>query len=65
MEKKTFHQCLNCDRSEMEVPLVSLHYVGQPNWVCTQCLPILIHHPYELVGRLTGAEKLEPAPSHD
>lgn len=29
-------------------------------WICSQCLPILIHHPQELAGKLSGAESLPP-----
>ena len=61
-EEKTFYHCLNCDRSEAEIPLVSLRYDGSQNWVCTQCLPTLIHQPQRLAGKLVGAEKFDPAP---
>lgn len=62
-ENKTPTQCLNCDRSEMMAPLVSLRYGGSQAWVCTQCLPILIHHPERLAGKLSGAEQKVPADS--
>ncbi len=52
--------CLNCNRSENEVPLVALQYAQNPRWICTQCLPMLIHQPQQLVGKLAGAEKLTP-----
>ncbi len=58
-------KCLNCRRSDHEIPLVTLRYAGQVTWICSQCLPMLIHHPQELAGRLAGAEKLAPAPHHD
>jgi hypothetical protein len=28
-------------------------------------VPMLIHHPQELAGKLAGAENLEPAAHHD
>lgn len=59
----TFH-CLNCERAESVVPLVSLRYAGDQAWICSQCLPILIHQPQRLIGRLAGAERIEPA-EHD
>ncbi len=58
-------QCLNCHRPETVVPLVNLRYMGQPAWICTQCLPILIHHPQQLMGKLAGTETLTPADHQD
>lgn len=46
--------CSNCAISEEEAPLVSLRYQGQDEWICTQCLPQLIHQPQRLVGKLSG-----------
>lgn len=60
----TYH-CLNCNRSEADVPLVSLRHAGQQAWICSQCLPVLIHQPQQLVGKLAGADKIEPAAHHD
>ncbi len=56
--------CLNCLRTEEQIPLVSLRYRGSQNWICSQCLPILIHKPAKLADRLIGAENITPAPSH-
>jgi hypothetical protein len=59
-------RCLSCDRSEAVVPLLSLRYGGNLAWICSQCLPTLIHRPGQLVGRLADADKLTPAPpDHD
>ena len=44
--------CLNCQRPESLVPLVSLRYQGSSAWICSQCLPVLIHDPQRLAGRL-------------
>ena len=60
----TLH-CLNCERDETIIPLVSLRYAGEQAWICSQCLPILIHDPQRLVGRLAGAEHIEPAEHED
>ncbi|MFQ5595817.1 MAG: hypothetical protein ACE5HA_16850 [Anaerolineae bacterium] len=60
-EVQTYHNCLNCDRSEMQIPLVTLRHAGQPAWICSQCLPVLIHHPEQLAGKLEGAEEIPPA----
>lgn len=56
--------CLNCERPETATPLVALRYAGGEAWICSQCLPILIHQPQRLVGKLAGAEHLAPA-EHD
>lgn len=61
-EMTTLYTCLNCGRSEAETPVVALHYAGQPAWICTGCLPTLIHHPERLAGRLEGAEEIPSAP---
>jgi hypothetical protein len=64
-DTQTLYHCLNCDRSETEVPLVALRHAGSQAWICSQCLPTLIHQPQRLVGKLAGAEKIEPAAHHD
>jgi len=55
--------CLNCDRSENQIPLVNLRYAGQSGWICSQCLPVLIHHPEQMAEKLAGAEKFPATPS--
>ena len=57
----TNHQnhCLVCERSQQEVPLLAVQFQDQQYWICPQHLPILIHKPEELVGRLPGVENLE------
>ena len=57
--------CLNCKRTENQIPLVSLRYVGGQAWICSQCLPTLIHQPQRLAGKLAGAEGMEAAPTDD
>jgi serine protease inhibitor ecotin len=53
-------KCLVCQRSKYEIPLVKLQYGDENYYICPQHIPVLIHHPEELVGKLPGAEKLEP-----
>ncbi|MBP9825345.1 MAG: hypothetical protein KBF21_14065 [Thermoanaerobaculia bacterium] len=57
--------CLACGRSDQETPLVRLLHRGVERYICPQHLPILIHNPAELVGKLEGAEQLRPADHHD
>jgi len=54
--------CSNCAISDQEAPLVSLRFQGQEEWICTQCLPQLIHQPQQLVGKLS---KVAAAPSDE
>jgi hypothetical protein len=61
-DKNITHQCLNCNRSETEIPLVTLRYSGDPAWICSRCLPLLIHQPDELIGKLAGADKFGASP---
>ncbi len=56
--------CFNCDQSENEAPLVVLQYRGDTMYVCPECLPVLIHRPDKLAGKLPGAEDIRPAPHH-
>ncbi len=58
----SIYQCLNCNRSETEIPLVILRYNRQQEWICTQCLPIMIHQPEKLIGKLAGFDKIAPGP---
>lgn len=46
------YQCLICGRSETQLPLVAQRYRGQSIWVCTGCMPLVIHHPEEVRDRL-------------
>jgi hypothetical protein len=58
-------QCLSCDRSETDVPLVTLSYREETLFICPQCLPVLIHKPQNLVGKLEGADQLSPVEHED
>lgn len=64
MTQSNLHQCLNCERTENQIPLVSLRYAGGQAWICSQCLPTLIHQPQNLAGKLAGADQIPPA-DHD
>ena len=55
-EKKA---CLFCEKTDMEIPLVQLEYQGNKLWICPQHIPVLIHDPTKLVGKLPGAENME------
>ena len=53
--------CLNCRKTEQEIPLVTLQYQGQQVYLCSQCFPILIHSPAKLAGKIKDADKIQPA----
>ncbi len=52
-------KCIQCERTNDEVPLIELTYKEAKYWICPQHLPIVIHKPHMLVGKLPGAEHLE------
>ncbi|UCH83745.1 MAG: hypothetical protein JSW50_15060 [Candidatus Latescibacterota bacterium] len=53
--------CLYCGRGDTDTPLVVLEYRGTSLRICPQHLPLLIHDPAKLIGKLPGAEGLSPA----
>ena len=58
-------RCLACDRDSTATPLIALEYRGGRHWICTQHMPVLIHDPAKLDGRLEGATELRPSDHHD
>jgi len=58
-------KCLVCNRDKDATPLVMLKYQDGEFRMCPQHLPVLIHDPTQLAGKLPGAEKLRPADIHD
>jgi len=58
-------KCLNCKKTEREIPLVTLHYLGVQTYICSQCFPTLIHSPAKLAGKLKDAEKIQPTDHED
>lgn len=57
--------CIACGRSQEATPLLTLEFQGGTFKICPQHLPVLIHDPAQLIGRLPGAEKLAPAEHKD
>jgi hypothetical protein len=54
--------CLNCGRSEQEIPLLAVKFQEKDFHICPQCLPILIHHPDRLTDKLPGYQPAEFPP---
>jgi hypothetical protein len=57
-------ECAYCERDSDQVPLLALRFQRTDTWICPQHLPILIHDPAKLIGRLPGAEHLSPTEEH-
>ena len=58
-------KCVFCEKSGNEVPLITLDFQDKNFWICPQHMPVLIHSPGELIGKLPGAENMEPGkPDH-
>jgi hypothetical protein len=55
---------VNCERSEKEIPLISMAYRETTYFICPQCLPVLIHKPQTLAGKLPDADKF-PQVDHE
>ena len=53
--------CLNCGRTDQQVPLLHLTYTGEPKYICPQCMPVLIHKPQQLADKIPGIEVVSPA----
>jgi hypothetical protein len=54
-------KCAYCERVSEQVPLLALHYQNREAWICSQHLPVLIHDPARLAGKLPGIEKVGPS----
>ncbi|MEJ5313405.1 MULTISPECIES: hypothetical protein [Anaerolinea] len=52
-------QCVFCGVDHETVPLISLRYRDETYFICPQHLPVLIHNPQMLEGKLPGVENLE------
>ena len=63
--KSNTPKCLACGQDSSSIPLLPLEYQGGRLWICPQHLPVLIHNPTLLTGKLAGAENMKPADHHD
>ena len=51
-------KCLVCERTKNEVPLLTISFREESYHICPQHLPMLIHNPEKLIGKLPGVENL-------
>ena len=61
-DSKVKVQCVHCQRSEYEVPLMLLHFRGRQVWICAQCLPLLIHNPNRLATKFPQTKEVVTGP---
>jgi len=54
------NKCVSCEREENIVPLVSIRFSEKPSWICTQCLPTLIHNPDKLISKFENMTVDDP-----
>jgi len=52
--------CIHCGKDNSQVPLIDFSYKGGKFQICTEHLPVLIHNPHNLAGKLPDAENLTP-----
>jgi hypothetical protein len=52
--------CLNCNRTDKQIPLITITFNGETKHICPQCLPILIHKSGQLSDKLPGMEVSPP-----
>lgn len=45
------NKCINCEKEETVIPLVSIRFAQTSTWICSQCLPTLIHNPGQLQSK--------------
>ena len=57
--------CLNCGSSEMDQPLITLKFQKNELHICPQCLPTLIHQPFQLADKLPGVKLPDNPPERD
>lgn len=54
-------KCIFCEQDSELVPLIQFRFRGNDLAICPQHLPVLIHDPSQLIGKLPGAEDLKSA----
>jgi len=62
MNEQNEKVCMNCNRTDEQIPLITLSFKSAPKYICAQCFPVLIHKIHLLADKLPG---LEIAPHAD
>jgi len=58
MNEETKKVCLNCERTDKQIPLLHMTFNNETKYICPQCLPTLIHKIHLLADKLPGAETI-------
>ena len=56
MNEQKEKTCINCERTDVQIPLITLTFKGDAKYICAQCLPVLIHKTHTLAEKLPGIE---------
>jgi hypothetical protein len=56
MTHQSSDSCLNCGRSEAEVPLTIWRYQGRELPICSDCMPVLIHERGKVLAKWQSKE---------
>ncbi len=59
-DQNKLNTCISCNRDESVVPLVSITFAQNATWICTQCLPTLIHDPQRLNDKFENMDTENP-----
>lgn len=49
-------RCFNCARDEYVIPLIAWRFQGRDLWVCSECMPLLIHKWRQVQEQLAKVE---------
>ena len=60
MTKNNSRTCVHCGQVDSQVPLILFYYQDQERHICTEHLPVLIHTPTKLTGKLPDMDKINP-----
>ena len=52
------NECVLCGKPDSELPLIKLSYNNAPYFICPEHMPMLIHEPTALIGKMPGAENM-------
>lgn len=58
--------CVQCERDSDTVPILKFGFQGKKFGICPEHLPLLIHQPQKLAGKIPGAgEWVEGTPAEE
>lgn len=61
MTEQNEKTCINCNRTDVQILLITLTFKGDAKYICAQCLPLLIHKTHLLADKLPGVDVTPPA----